>query len=73
MSEQNFRAAALSATTLGELADVVAQAKVAGAFDDRDLAWCRELWWGLDACDTLAWALLRREFPGATPLEERAS
>jgi len=53
--------ACLQATTLGELATIVERAKTSGEFDARDLEWARELWWGLEGCDALAWALLRRE------------
>lgn len=62
---QGYIAVALRAITLRELADVVAAAKADGCFDERDLAWCRELWWGLENSGPLSWALLLREFPGA--------
>jgi hypothetical protein len=65
LTTQGYIAVALRTVTLRKLADVVAQAKAAGAFDERDLAWCRELWRMLDVTEPLALALLLREFPDA--------
>lgn len=58
---------AVQATTIGELYDTARQAQAAGAWDQRDAAWCSAIRSALGAGDRAALALLRREL-GARPL-----
>lgn len=58
-------AAAVDATTIGELYELATAAQASGEWDARDADWCRALRDALGVGDRAAMALLRREFPGA--------
>lgn len=67
LTDEAWISCAVQATTIGELYDAARQAQAAGAWDQRDAAWCSAIRSALGAGDRAALALLRREL-GAVPL-----